>query len=122
MQRCAAGTDNSLSDLDPERRNAGVALALLSLIWGYNWVAMKAGLADAGPLQFAALRFTLAALCMIGVDALLLCAQAHAGGMNDPRLWRLTEWRLSAQRSPCWHGRRARTRQPRAGKPRQAPE
>src|SRR5712664_891793 len=67
MRRCAAGTDNPMSDLDPERRNAGVALALLSLIWGYNWVAMKTGLADAGPLQFATLRFTLAALCMIPV-------------------------------------------------------
>jgi len=65
MRRSAAGTDNPMSDLDPERRNAGVALALLSLIWGYNWVAMKTGLADAGPLQFATLRFTLAALCMI---------------------------------------------------------
>ena len=67
MRQCAAGTDNPMSDLDPERRNAGVALALLSLIWGYNWVAMKTGLADAGPLQFATLRFTLAALCMIPV-------------------------------------------------------
>ena len=52
---------------DPERRNAGAALALLSLIWGYNWVAMKTGLADAGPLQFATLRFALAALCMLPV-------------------------------------------------------
>jgi len=29
-----------MCDLDPDRRNAGVALALLSLIWGYNWVAI----------------------------------------------------------------------------------
>lgn len=56
-----------MSDPDHERRNAGAALALLSLTWGYNWVAMKTGLADAGPLQFATLRFTLAALCMIPV-------------------------------------------------------
>jgi len=55
------------SDLESEQRNAGVALALLSLIWGYNWVAMKTALADAGPLQFATLRFTLAALCMVPV-------------------------------------------------------
>lgn len=56
-----------MSEVDPERRNAGAALALLSLIWGYNWVAMKIGLADAGPLQFATLRFALAALCMLPV-------------------------------------------------------
>ena len=56
-----------MSDPDPQRRRAGAALALLSLLWGYNWVAMKAGLADAGPMQFATLRFTLAALCMIPV-------------------------------------------------------
>lgn len=56
-----------MSKLDPERRNASAALALLSLIWGYNWVAMKTGLADAGPLQFGTLRFTLAALCLLPV-------------------------------------------------------
>ena len=56
-----------MSEVDPERRKAGAALALLSLIWGYNWVAMKTGLADAGPFQFATLRFTLAALCMFPV-------------------------------------------------------
>ena len=63
----AASNDYPVSDLDPERRNAGVALALLSLIWGYNWVAMKTGLTDARPLQFATLRFALAALCMLPV-------------------------------------------------------
>ncbi|MDA8181870.1 DMT family transporter [Acidithiobacillus ferriphilus] len=32
------------------------ALALLSLIWGYNWVVMKVALTDCPPLLFAALR------------------------------------------------------------------
>ncbi len=32
------------------------ALALLSLIWGYNWVVMKVALVDCPPLLFAALR------------------------------------------------------------------
>ena len=56
-----------MPERDPEKSKAGAALALLSLLWGYNWVAMKYGLIDAGPLQFATLRFTLAALCMIPV-------------------------------------------------------
>ncbi len=33
-----------------------VALGLLSLIWGYNWVVMKIGLKDCPPLLFASLR------------------------------------------------------------------
>jgi drug/metabolite transporter (DMT)-like permease len=38
--------------------NAGplAALALLALIWGYNWVVMKIGLRYIGPMDFAALR------------------------------------------------------------------
>ena len=67
MRQLSLSNDHAMSNLDPERRNAGAALALLSLIWGYNWVAMKTGLADAGPWQFATLRFTLAALCMLPV-------------------------------------------------------
>lgn len=48
-----------------ERARATLALALLSLIWGYNWVAMKVGLAYAGPFDFSALRFTLASACLL---------------------------------------------------------
>lgn len=33
-----------------------LALLLLSLIWGYNWVVMKTALADCPPLLFAAMR------------------------------------------------------------------
>lgn len=33
-----------------------IALGLLSLIWGYNWVIMKMALTDSPPLVFAALR------------------------------------------------------------------
>ena len=39
-----------------------LGLALLSLIWGYNWVVMKSALADAGALTFTALRSALGAL------------------------------------------------------------
>lgn len=35
---------------------AFIALILLTLIWGYNWVVMKLALQYASPFQFAALR------------------------------------------------------------------
>jgi len=40
----------------PSARRAAAALALLSLIWGYNWIMLKEGLRFAGPFDFAALR------------------------------------------------------------------
>ena len=42
-----------------------IALAALSLIWGYNWVVTKIALAYAGPVTFAALRFAIAPLCLL---------------------------------------------------------
>ncbi|HUF21853.1 MAG TPA: DMT family transporter [Burkholderiales bacterium] len=50
---------------DQERTRATLALALLSLIWGYNWVVMKIGLSFAGPFDFSALRFVLGAACLL---------------------------------------------------------
>ena len=47
------------------------ALILLAVIWGYNWVVMKIGLAYAEPVTFAALRTFLAALGLIALLALL---------------------------------------------------
>ena len=44
-----------------------VALVLLSLIWGYNWVVMKKVLAYVGPFSFSALRTLLGALALFGV-------------------------------------------------------
>jgi drug/metabolite transporter (DMT)-like permease len=38
------------------RARAIVALAVLALIWGYNWVVMKIAVHDAPPFQFAAWR------------------------------------------------------------------
>ena len=43
---------------------AFVALLLLTLIWGYNWVVMKLAVQDASPFQFAALRTFLGALML----------------------------------------------------------
>jgi len=39
------------------RRGALLALALLSMIWGFNWIVMKAVLAFVGPLTFSAMRY-----------------------------------------------------------------
>jgi drug/metabolite transporter (DMT)-like permease len=50
----------------PRSRDLGaVALALLALIWGYNWVVMKIGLEYAQPFTFAALRTFLGALSLL---------------------------------------------------------
>jgi drug/metabolite transporter (DMT)-like permease len=41
------------------RRNALLALVLLSLIWSYNWIVMKQVLRWSGPFDFAAWRYAL---------------------------------------------------------------
>jgi len=43
------------------------ALALLALIWGYNWVVMKLAMRYIGPMDFAALRGVLGAMLLFGV-------------------------------------------------------
>ncbi len=47
------------------------ALALLSLIWGYNWVVMKLALRYASPFDFAAMRTFLAAAFLFIILAVL---------------------------------------------------
>lgn len=49
------------------RLRAFIALIVLTLIWGYNWVVMKSALQFAGPFQFAALRTFLGALVLFVV-------------------------------------------------------
>jgi drug/metabolite transporter (DMT)-like permease len=44
-----------------------LALALLALIWGYNWVVMKIGLEHAQPFAFSALRTSLGALSLFAL-------------------------------------------------------
>ncbi len=46
---------------------AFLALFLLTLIWGYNWVVMKIAVQYASPFQFAALRTFLGALMLFAV-------------------------------------------------------
>jgi drug/metabolite transporter (DMT)-like permease len=43
-----------------------LALFLLSVIWGYNWVVMKLALPYVGPFQFGAMRTFFAALLLFG--------------------------------------------------------
>src|SRR5688572_32485765 len=44
-----------------------LALGLLALIWGYNWVVMKLAMQYVGPMDFAALRGVLGALLLFAV-------------------------------------------------------
>jgi len=50
---------------------AVVALLVLSILWGYNWVVMKNALVDAGAFQFGALRTFLGAICLLGLIIIL---------------------------------------------------
>jgi drug/metabolite transporter (DMT)-like permease len=52
------------------RQRAFIALALLSIIWGYNWVIMKEASHYAGPFTFAALRTVFGTLALFAVLAL----------------------------------------------------
>lgn len=60
-----------------------LALAALTLIWGCNWVVMKAALFHAAPLDFAALRALLGAAGLFAVLAL-------SGRRLAPIQWRST--------------------------------
>jgi drug/metabolite transporter (DMT)-like permease len=67
-------------------RRASIALALLSLLWGYNWIAMKVSLDYATPVASAATRFALAAACLAPV------ARYMGHSLLVPR----SEWRYVA--------------------------
>ena len=58
-----------------------VALALLALIWGYNWVVMKVGVRYADPFTFAALRNFLGAVALFAVVA------ARRGSLRPQAFW-----------------------------------
>lgn len=49
------------------RFGAAAALAVLTAVWGYNWVVMKIALVDAPALSFSALRSLLSAAALFGV-------------------------------------------------------
>jgi drug/metabolite transporter (DMT)-like permease len=57
------------------------ALALLALIWGYNWVVMKVGVRYSGPFTFAALRN------LLGATALFAVVAVRGGSLRPKILW-----------------------------------
>jgi drug/metabolite transporter (DMT)-like permease len=62
------------SSTQPQRATSAgplLALGLLALIWGYNWVVMKVAMGYVGPMDFAALRGVLGALLLFGVLSLV---------------------------------------------------
>ena len=63
------------------RRAAYIALALLTLVWGFNWIAMKAALFRAHPLEFNVQRIWLAV-------AVLFAALLARRGRFWPHSWR----------------------------------
>lgn len=65
------------------RRNALIALAILSLVWGFNWIVMKAVLAYVGALTFSAMRYVFG-------TAVLFAVLALRGEVLAPTPWRAT--------------------------------
>ena len=65
------------------QRSALAALAILSLIWGFNWIVMKAVLVFVGPLTFSAMRYVFGTVVLFGVLAL-------RGETLQPTPWRDT--------------------------------
>ncbi len=60
---------------------AALGLAVLSVIWGYNWVVMKEALHFSGPFAFAALR------CLSGAAALLIMLAILRRPLLPQSLW-----------------------------------
>jgi drug/metabolite transporter (DMT)-like permease len=56
-----------MSTAAAERKTALAIFALLSVIWGYNWIVMKFGLQYAGPFAFSAIRSVIAAAVLFAV-------------------------------------------------------
>lgn len=89
---------------DATRRKALLLLALLSLVWSYNWVVMKQVLQWSGPFAFAALRVGLGTLVLFALLAwrraslrpppllpVLLIGLAQTFGFQALAQWALVE-------------------------------
>lgn len=59
---------------------SGLLLAVLGIIWGYNWIVIKLALADAGPVFFAAAR------TVLGAAVLFLAVVASGRRLRPGRL------------------------------------
>ena len=84
--------------------SAFLALIVLAIIWGYNWVVMKSALQYAGPFQFAALRTFLGAVVLFVViyatkrplglkefPTMLLLGLLQTVGFTGLLIWALVE-------------------------------
>jgi drug/metabolite transporter (DMT)-like permease len=69
-----------VTPLATSRHAALIALALLTLIWSYNWVVMKEVLAYTGPFTFSALRYVL------GTAVLFLALLVRGESLKPPPL------------------------------------
>ncbi len=49
------------------RHRALVALAIVSLIWSFNWIVMKQALQYSGPFEFSALRYAIGCVILFGI-------------------------------------------------------
>lgn len=83
---------------------AFMALMVLSVIWGYNWVVMKSALQYAGVFQFIALRITIGAVCLFAIvfslrkpikikhiGTLILLGLLQSSGFTGLLMWALVE-------------------------------
>ena len=48
------------------RHRALIALAIVSLIWSFNWIVMKQALQYSGPIEFSALRYAIGCVILFG--------------------------------------------------------
>lgn len=70
------------SESEKTKRLALLALILMAVVWGYNWVVMKKVLTYVGPFQFSALR------TLLGAAALLVLLWLKRSPMRiDSRAW-----------------------------------
>ena len=69
-----------MTSVATSRHAALIALALLTLIWSYNWVVMKQVLAYTGPFTFSALRYVL------GTVVLFLALVVRGESLKPPPL------------------------------------
>ena len=83
---------------------AFLALVLLSILWGYNWVVMKFALLDAGAFQFGAMRTFFGALCLFlllmvsrrpisiqAIPSLIVLGILQTCGFTGMIIWALVE-------------------------------
>lgn len=49
------------------RHRALIALAIVSLIWSFNWIVMKQALQYSGPFEFSALRYAIGCVILFGI-------------------------------------------------------